>query len=175
MGGYPLNGQNPLSSFRQRPLQKNWILEEMMMASPKLQNTKWNFSREKLLLFSTVHTQSILTIPVLSTPEKPGSPWGLLILQKKTQYKPRASLVENSTPMTTYFPEAAQSQCPQRQRWRCRRRGGACLGLTWIKKKSKHSSDDENYDKDDDGDDDRQPKPTKRGLLLVGGRGSQKR
>ena len=54
--------------------------------------------------------------------------------------------------------------------------------LSWIKKKSKHSSDDENYDKDDgdddgdyDGDDDRQPKPTKRGLLLVGGRGSQKR
>ena len=46
--------------------------------------------------------------------------------------------------------------------------------LTWIKKKSKHSSEDENYDKED-GDDDRQPKPTKRGLLLVGGRGSQKR
>ena len=45
-------------------------------------------------------------------------------------------------------------------------------------KKSKHSSDDENHDKDagnDDGDYDRQPKPTKRGLLLVGGRGSQKR
>ena len=50
--------------------------------------------------------------------------------------------------------------------------------MTWIKKKSKHSSVEENYDKDDgddEGDDDRQPKPTKRGLLLVGGRGSQKR
>ena len=91
-----------------------------------------------------------------------------------------STLVETSTTMmmTTYFPVAAQSQSPQRQRWRCRRREEACLGLTWIKKKSKHSSDYENYVKDagdDDGDYDRQPKPTKRGLLLVGGRGSQKR
>ena len=47
--------------------------------------------------------------------------------------------------------------------------------MAWIKKKFRLSSNDEKYDKDDDGDDDRQPKPTKRGLLLVGGRGSQKR
>ena len=45
--------------------------------------------------------------------------------------------------------------------------------MAWIKKKFRLSSDDEK--KKDPGDDDRQPKPTKRGLLLVGGRGSQKR
>ena len=83
-----------------------------MMASLKLQSTKWNFSGGKPQhnnLFRTSSNSAVwmgmggslkvsppflcwafaffqlylLTIPVLSTPEKPGSPWGLLILQKK--------------------------------------------------------------------------------------------
>ena len=175
------------------------------MASLKLQSTKWNFSGWKPQHSNIFRTSSnsavwmgvggslkvsppflcwafaffqlyLLTIPVLSTPEKPGSPWGLLILQKK---------------IYTFTIFLLWLKLQHRWRWRPifqrQHNPNALKGkdggaeeereLVWGRLGSRRNSGFPVMmkRKRDPGDDDRQPKPTKRGLLLVGGRGSQKR
>ena len=67
-----------------------------------------------------------LTIPVLSTPEKPGRPWGLFILQESSNSI--MMMIMNSMMMMmmimvmTYFQGARRCRFPQKQRWPCQRR-----------------------------------------------------